>query len=58
MTLPPRFWTRTQKKFKRETLRSGRQAIANALVIAADPDFRWMADTFGQVMTAAWWAAR
>lgn len=43
--------TRTQRKFKRATLeRWARQAIANALVIAADPDFRWMADTFGQVM--------
>lgn len=43
--------TRTQKQFKRDTLeRWARQAIANALVIANDPDFRWMADTFGQVM--------
>lgn len=43
--------TRPQKKFKPETLeRWARQAIANALVIAADADFRWMADTFGQVM--------
>ncbi len=43
--------TRTQKQFKRGTLEKwARQAIANALVLGSDPDFRWMADTFGQVM--------
>lgn len=42
---------RTQRQFKDDT-REGwaRQAIANALVMAADPDFRWMCDTFGKVM--------
>jgi hypothetical protein len=43
--------TRTQRPFKWETReRWARQAIANAIVIAEDRDFRWMAETFGQVM--------
>ncbi len=43
--------TRTQRPFKEETReRWARQAIANALTMAADPDFRWMANTFGKVM--------
>lgn len=43
--------TRTQRSFKETTREQwARQAIANALVMAADPDFRWMAETFGKVM--------
>lgn len=43
--------TRTQRPIKTETReRWARLAIANALLTAADPDFRWMVDTFGRVM--------
>lgn len=43
--------TRTQRQFADSTRELwARQAIANALVLAADPDFRWMAKTFGKVM--------
>jgi hypothetical protein len=42
---------RTQKQFKESTReRWARQALANALKMADDPDFRYMVDTFGQVM--------
>jgi hypothetical protein len=41
----------TQRQFKPATRdRWARQAIANAMVTAQDPDFRWMVDAFGQVM--------
>ena len=43
--------TRTQRLFTDATRELwARQAIANALILAKDPDFRWMAETFGQVM--------
>jgi hypothetical protein len=43
--------TRTQRQFKSDTRELwARQAIANALVLAADPDFRWMVKTFGRIM--------
>lgn len=43
--------TRTQRPFRRDTReRWARLAIANALITAADPDFRWMVNTFGRVM--------
>ncbi len=43
--------TRTQKPYSRETRELwARQAIANALVVAEDPDFRWMVETFGKIM--------
>ena len=43
--------TRTQRAFKESTREVwARVAIANALKSAQDPDFRWMAETFGQVM--------
>lgn len=43
--------TRTQRVFKGATREQwARQAIANALVMAADPDFRWMCERFGRVM--------
>jgi len=43
--------TRTQRPFTDATRELwARQAIANALILAKDPDFRWMAETFGQVM--------
>jgi hypothetical protein len=43
--------TRTQRPYKRETReRWARQAIANALVMAEDADFRWMAESFGKIM--------
>lgn len=43
--------TRTQKPFKHKTREQWvRQAIANALVMASDPDFRWMVERFGRVM--------
>jgi hypothetical protein len=43
--------TRTQRPYKRETReRWARQAIANALIVAEDADFRWMAETFGKIM--------
>ncbi len=42
---------RTQRQYKESTLDGwARQAIANALLTAADPDLKMMADTFGQVM--------
>jgi hypothetical protein len=42
---------RTQRQFNESTReRWARQAIANALVMAQDPDFRQMIDTFGRVM--------
>jgi hypothetical protein len=42
---------RTQRPFKRETRREWvGKAIANALLMAEDPDFRAMIDTHGQVM--------
>ena len=42
---------RTQRQFKESTReRWARQAIANALTLAADPDFRMMVDRFGRVM--------
>ncbi|MCI0729663.1 MAG: hypothetical protein L0332_23525 [Chloroflexi bacterium] len=42
---------KTQKPFKEETReRWARQAIANALAMGADPDFRWMVEKFGRVM--------
>lgn len=42
---------RTQKQFAPTTRETWvRQAIANALLLASDKDFRWMVDTFGQVM--------
>ncbi len=43
--------TRTQRPLRedeREIL--ARQAIAQALTLAADPDLRWMVETFGRVM--------
>lgn len=43
--------TRTQRPFKEATREHwARQAIANALLLAADPDFRLMVDRFGKVM--------
>jgi len=42
---------RTQRQYKAETREKAvRLALANALVIAKDPDFKWMCETFGQVM--------
>lgn len=43
--------TRTQRHFTADTRELwARQAIANALTMAADPDFCWMVETFGKVM--------
>ena len=43
--------TRTQRQFKDETRANwARLAIANAILTAQHPDFRWMVDTFGKVM--------
>lgn len=43
--------TGTQKPFKRETREEwARLAIANALRMGSDPDFKWMCQTFGRVM--------
>lgn len=45
---------RTQRKAKRETKETwARQAISNAILMAQDPDFRWMVSTFGKVMIGA-----
>ena len=42
---------RTQRPFKEETREAwARNAIANALIVAKDPLFRWMVESFGRVM--------
>jgi len=43
--------TRTQRAYPDSRLELwARRAVANALLVASDPDFRWMAERFGRVM--------